>query len=426
MAGSVTLYAQWIPNVTDVLTFNSQGGSAVADVSGLDGTTVTLPAGPTLAGYTFAGWFAAATGGSALTSPYTLAGSVTLYAQWTPLTQVTVEVSGTQTYGGSPSFTYTTVPSGVSVSLLTCATVGTSTAISPSLAAKSYTILGSSCSANASSGYTLSFSGVASGFVVSKAPVTVEVLGTQTYGGSPTFTYTTAPSGVSVASLKCTTVGSSTAISSSLGAGDYTILGASCSGSAGANYTLSFTGVTNGLVVSAATQTVKFTSTVPTKALVSGATYTPKASATSKLTVVITVDASASAVCSITGAGVVSFQGAGTCLLDANQPGNVDYNAAPQVQQSFVVDQVPVFALDTPPTTAVVGQTYAYTFSANGTPIPTYALATGAPSWLSINATTGALTGIPPAGTKTFTFSVIASSSAGKATAGPFKVVVST
>ena len=84
LAGSVTLYAQWIPNVTDVLTFNSQGGSAVADVSGLDGTTVTLPAGPTLAGYTFAGWFAAATGGSALTSPYTLAGSVTLYAQWTP------------------------------------------------------------------------------------------------------------------------------------------------------------------------------------------------------------------------------------------------------------------------------------------------------------------------------------------------------
>ena len=36
------------------------------------------------AGYTFAGWFAAASGGSALTSPYTLAGSVTLYAQWIP------------------------------------------------------------------------------------------------------------------------------------------------------------------------------------------------------------------------------------------------------------------------------------------------------------------------------------------------------
>ncbi len=84
LAGSTTLYAQWTPNPTDTLTFNTQGGSAVAPVSGLDGTTVTLPAAPTRAGYTFAGWFAAASGGSALTSPYTLAGSTTLYAQWTP------------------------------------------------------------------------------------------------------------------------------------------------------------------------------------------------------------------------------------------------------------------------------------------------------------------------------------------------------
>ena len=84
LTGSVTLFAQWIPNATDTITFNSQGGSAVANVSGLDGTTFTLPGGPTLAGYTFAGWFAAASGGSALTSPYTLTGSVTLFAQWTP------------------------------------------------------------------------------------------------------------------------------------------------------------------------------------------------------------------------------------------------------------------------------------------------------------------------------------------------------
>ena len=207
--------------------------------------------------------------------------------------------------------------------------------------------------------------------------------------------------------------------------GNYTILGSSCSGSASANYTLSFTGVTNGFVDSMATQTVKFTSTAPTKALVNGASYAPTASATSKLTVAITVDSSASAVCSISATGVVSFHTAGTCLLDANEAGNVDYSAATQVQQSFAVYQVAVFALDTPPTTATVGQSYSYTFSANGTPVPTYSLAAGAPAWLSINSTTGALRGIPPAGTTTFTFTVIASSSAGKATAGPFKVIVS-
>ncbi len=221
-------------------------------------------------------------------------------------------------------------------------------------------------------------------------------------------------------------MGSSTTINSSLGAGTYTILGSSCSGTAASNYTVGFTGVTNGFVVSMATQTVKFTSTAPKNAVVGGATYTPQASATSKLTVAITVDSSASGVCSISSAGVVSFQTAGTCFLDANQAGNVDYNAATQVQQSFVVSQLPVFALDTPPTTATVGQSYTYVFSANGTPVPAYALNTGAPSWLSINSTTGVVTGTPPSGTKTFSYSVIASNSAGKVTVGPFKVTVST
>ena len=218
-------------------------------------------------------------------------------------------------------------------------------------------------------------------------------------------------------------MGSSTAINASLPAGSYTILGSSCSGSA-AGDTLTFVGSTNGFVVSKATQTVKFTSSAPTGALVGGTTYTAKASATSSLATTITVDPAASTVCSITGA-VVSFQKAGTCLLDANQAGNANYAAASQVQQSFVVNQVPAFTVATPPTTAKVGTSYNYTFSAKGTPTPTYALSTGAPIWLSINGSTGVLTGTPPSGTKTFTYSVIASNSAGKATAGSFKVTVS-
>jgi len=249
---------------------------------------------------------------------------------------------------------------------------------------------------------------------VPPVPVTVQVSGTQTYGGSPSFTYTTTPSGVSVASLTCATVGTSTPINSSLGAAIYTVLGSSCSGSANANYTLSFTGVTNGFVDSKATQSVKFTSATPTKALVGGATYTPTATATSKLKAAITVDSVTSAVCSISPTGVVSFHAAGTCLLDANQAGNVDYSAANQVQQAFGVYQVPVFVLDAPPTTATVGKSYAYTFSAQGTPVATYALNTAAPTWLSINSTTGALTGTPPSGTKSFTYSVIASNSGAK------------
>ena len=77
-----TLYAQWSAVATDTITFNSEGGSAVSSVTGSNGTTITLPAAPTYSGYTFLGWFAASSGGTALTSPYTLATSTTLYAQW--------------------------------------------------------------------------------------------------------------------------------------------------------------------------------------------------------------------------------------------------------------------------------------------------------------------------------------------------------
>ena len=84
-------------------------------------------------------------------------------------------------------------------------------------------------------------------------------------------------------------------------------------------------------------QTISFTSTAPTSATVGGATYTATATATSGLAVTLTIDSSASSVCSINGSGVVSFIGAGTCVIDANQAGNSTYNPAPQVQQSFSV-----------------------------------------------------------------------------------------
>ena len=82
-------------------------------------------------------------------------------------------------------------------------------------------------------------------------------------------------------------------------------------------------------------QTVSFTSTAPGSASAGGATYTPAATATSALAVTITVDGSSTG-CSIN-AGVVSFQSAGSCVLDANQAGNAGFYAAPQVQQSFAV-----------------------------------------------------------------------------------------
>jgi outer membrane protein OmpA-like peptidoglycan-associated protein len=77
-----------------------------------------------------------------------------------------------------------------------------------------------------------------------------------------------------------------------------------------------------------------FTTSSPSATL--GGTYTPGVSSSAGLTPVITVDASSSSVCSI-GGGIVSFLEEGPCVLDANQPGNTNFAAAAQVQQTVTV-----------------------------------------------------------------------------------------
>ena len=77
------------------VTYDEAGGSAVANTDYSQGDSITLPAAPTRAGYSFVGWFAAATGGSALTSPHTPSGcNVELIARWALLYNVTYEERG--------------------------------------------------------------------------------------------------------------------------------------------------------------------------------------------------------------------------------------------------------------------------------------------------------------------------------------------
>ncbi len=85
---NTTLYAQWTANTLTV-TYDSQGGSAItAGSTTTGGTIASSPGTPTRAGYTFNGWFAASSGGSAITFPYThgQTANFTLYAQWTLIT----------------------------------------------------------------------------------------------------------------------------------------------------------------------------------------------------------------------------------------------------------------------------------------------------------------------------------------------------
>jgi sugar lactone lactonase YvrE len=82
----------------------------------------------------------------------------------------------------------------------------------------------------------------------------------------------------------------------------------------------------------------------------------------------------------------------------------------------------PVFTAETPPNSVVAGSVFSYTFAASGTPAPTFSLASGhLPSGLTLDSTTGALTGVP---TGSATFAVLARNTAGTATTPSITVSV--
>ncbi len=124
------------------------------------------------------------------------------------------------------------------------------------------------------------------------------------------------------------------------------------------------------VTVAQATQTVAFTSTAPVDAVVGGS-YTPAASATSGLAAVISVDTASSGVCAMA-SGVVSFTAPGTCTLNADQPGDANHTAAPQVQQPVAVGQaVPTVTLAASPLSPVYGATVTFTATVAGGASPT-------------------------------------------------------
>lgn len=82
-SSNATLVANWVPVYT--VNYDSHGGTAVSSGTFRSGGSIaTLPSAPTRTGYQFVGWFAAATGGSALANGYTpnVTQAITLHAQW--------------------------------------------------------------------------------------------------------------------------------------------------------------------------------------------------------------------------------------------------------------------------------------------------------------------------------------------------------
>ena len=82
-----TLYAKWTAIVYHTVTFNTNGGTAVASQKLEDGNCATEPTAPTLNGFTFAGWYS----DEALTTEYDftkpVTSDITIYAKWVAVTE---------------------------------------------------------------------------------------------------------------------------------------------------------------------------------------------------------------------------------------------------------------------------------------------------------------------------------------------------
>jgi hypothetical protein len=151
--------------------------------------------------------------------------------------------------------------------------------------------------------------------------VTYSFYANSTCTGTPTSTQ-------SVTLLSSGTVPDASA-SGALSAGSYAFQAAY---SGDSNYSGSTSSCEN-FSVGQAAQTITFTSSAPVGATVGG-TYIVTATASSGLPV--TFSSATPSVCTVSGS-TVTLIGTGTCVIDANQAGNSNYSAAPQVQQSFVV-----------------------------------------------------------------------------------------
>lgn len=78
-----------------IVSFDAAGGSLVAAKTIVPTNSISSEPATTKAGYTFNGWYDAATGGNKITFPYTPTASIILYAQWTqPSYTVTFDAKG--------------------------------------------------------------------------------------------------------------------------------------------------------------------------------------------------------------------------------------------------------------------------------------------------------------------------------------------
>ncbi len=338
--------------------YNAPGGSWTANPS----PTATFTVSSTV----YLGWSVAlsADGQTALVGAPYLAGNAYVFTTGATTTTVTVDVSGSQTYGSSsPIFSYTDEPpSGLTVSgTLTCTTVDGGTPIGASLDADSYTLDGSSCSGLSLSGtdssaYSISYTGVTDGFTVGQASqsISFSAPASGTVGGQATLSATGGASGNPVVFSLDTTSGAGVCgVSGTNGTTvDYTapgscVIDANQEGNTDYSAALEVEGTV--LVVAApvvtaplSSQTISFTA--PASGTVGSSVTLSATGGGSGNPVVFSTDASSGAgVCRVSGTDgtTLSYSAVGDCVVDANQAGNAYYFSAPQLTETIVVVAAP-------------------------------------------------------------------------------------
>ena len=144
-------------------------------------------------------------------------------------------------------------------------------------------------------------------------------------------------------------------------------------------------------------QSITFTSAPPTNPTIGGSYTVTATGGASGNPVVFSIDgASSVGACSISG-NLVSFANTGTCIIDANQAGNSDYNPALQVQQIITVNKADqTITFTSTPTDPAVGGTYTVsaTGGASGNPVVFSIDASSSSGACSINGTLVSFTGV--------------------------------
>jgi hypothetical protein len=223
------------------------------------------------------------------------------------------------------------------------------------------------------------------------------------FGGNFTPAYLYSGNGSSTESVASSTTGVcavSGGVVSFVGTGPCTL-------TASATATTDYSAVTGSLqsfTVGKATQTISFTQ--PTSPVTyGGSPITLSATATSGQTVAFSVDPTSTGTGTIAG-NMLTVTGAGTLVIDANQTGNSNYTAAPQMQRTIVVNQAAAtIIINNVPANAVYGGNFtpAYLYSGNGSPTESVASST-----TGVCAVSGGVVSFVGVGTCTLTASATA------------------